>query len=84
MFSLVLEGEWASAELADLAQLGERKTEVLEVPSSILGVGIIIFASCVAGCLRGIHNFGLTRSTQLAPAPALYGHRVSHFVDTMR
>ena len=39
MFSLVLEGEWASAELADLAQLGERKTEVLEVPSSILGVG---------------------------------------------
>ena len=24
---------------ADLAQLGERKTEVLEVPSSILGVG---------------------------------------------
>ena len=25
--------------VADLAQLGERKTEVLEVPSSILGVG---------------------------------------------
>ena len=27
-------------DAADLAQLGERKTEVLEVPSSILGVGI--------------------------------------------
>ena len=32
---------------ADLAQLGERKTEVLEVPSSILGVGK---TNC---CLRG-------------------------------
>ena len=41
--------------MAAIAQLGERQTEDLEVPSSILGHGIL-YSICRSRWLRGDHN----------------------------